>query len=312
MQAQFKATRADFERQVGAARAQIDQANERIAARTGRNLVLAIIIGLVLGFAMLFSLIFVKEIFVLFAATAMVFTTLELVAALKRHGRRLDAAPAVVAGLAIVVTAYFADSATRWAVLIASLVFVVVWRLVAQMVSGEKRAAYEVVRDLVVSVFVQVYVPFLASFALALVALPDGQWWTLAFIVLVVVIDIGAYASGLTFGRHPMAPRISPKKTWEGLAGAAVTAIIAGVLLAIFMLGIPWWAGVVFGVALLGTATMGDLTESLIKRDMGVKDMSSWIPGHGGFLDRLDSILPSAPVALAMYVIFAPLWGTVS
>ena len=116
-----------------------------------------------------------------------------------------------------------------------------------------------------------------------------GEWWVLAFIVIVIAADTGAYASGLTFGKHPMAPRISPKKTWEGFAGAALAALVAGLLLGLFMLGIPWWVGLIFGVVILLAATIGDLAESMIKRDLGIKDMSSWLPGHGGVLDRLDS-----------------------
>jgi phosphatidate cytidylyltransferase len=105
-----------------------------------------------------------------------------------------------------------------------------------------------------------------------------------------------------------MAPNISPKKTWEGFAGAAATALAAGIILAVFMLHAQWWFGIVFGVLMLLAATIGDLTESLIKRDIGIKDMSSWLPGHGGFLDRLDSILPSVALAYVLYVIFQPLF----
>ncbi|KXZ57850.1 Phosphatidate cytidylyltransferase [Microbacterium laevaniformans] len=126
-------------------------------------------------------------------------------------------------------------------------------------------------------------------------------------LIAVVATDTGAYASGLAFGSHPMAPRISPKKTWEGFAGGALATLIASVLWALFVLGIPWWAGVVFGLLILGCATVGDLGESMIKRDLGIKDMSSWLPGHGGVLDRLDSILPSAAAALALYFLFSPL-----
>jgi phosphatidate cytidylyltransferase len=104
-----------------------------------------------------------------------------------------------------------------------------------------------------------------------------------------------------------MAPRISPKKTWEGFAGAAAAALVAGLLLGLFMLHIPWWAGLLFGIVILLTATAGDLGESMIKRDLGIKDMSSWLPGHGGVLDRLDSILLSIVAALAMYYLLAPL-----
>jgi phosphatidate cytidylyltransferase len=121
---------------------------------------------------------------------------------------------------------------------------------------------------------------------------------------VVVSIDTGAYASGLAFGKHKMAPIISPKKTWEGFVGSVAAAIIAGVLLAIFMIGQPWWVGVILGLTMVVTATGGDLAESLVKRDLGIKDISSFLPGHGGFLDRLDSALPSAAAAYALFLIF--------
>ncbi len=149
------------------------------------------------------------------------------------------------------------------------------------------------------------YVTLLGSFAILLLAENGGEWWVLGFLIVVVAVDTGAYASGLSFGRHPMAPTISPKKTWEGFAGAAVAAIVAGVLISVFMIHQPWWFGVIFGVVALLTATVGDLAESLIKRDLGIKDMSSWLPGHGGFLDRLDSILPSAAATYVLFLIFS-------
>lgn len=303
--AQLKSRRADIERQVRATRATLDEANARIEARAGRNLLLATLIGLGLGLAMIFSLIFVKEVFVFFAAAVVAFTVFELTQAFRRAGRAIDVWPAVIGSLGIVVSGYFFDPAARWAVLVGVIVFILVWRLLAQMAQHTPRRVAEVLRDLASAVFVQIYVSFLASFAVVLVRQPEGQWWTLAFLTIVVAVDIGAYASGLNFGKHPMAPLISPKKTWEGLAGAAVAAIASGILLAIFMLDSPWWVGLLLGIALLGTATMGDLTESLIKRDLGIKDMSSWLPGHGGFLDRLDSILPSAPIAFAMFLLFS-------
>lgn len=302
LQTQLKAKRADIERQVQATRAQIDQANERIEARTGRNLVLAIGIGLVLGVLLLSSLIFLKWVFVIFAALIVAVTTFELVQALNKSGRRLDAIPQVVFGVGIVASGYLGDGPVRWSALLGSIAVIVVWRLLAQMASDSTRSAIDTVADLATGAFVQIYVPFLASFAVVLVRQEGGQWWVLAFLILVVSVDTGAYVAGLNFGKHPMAPRISPKKTWEGFIGAGIAAVIAGVLLAIFMLQVDWWVGVILGLLILGTATMGDLTESLIKRDMGVKDMSSWLPGHGGILDRLDSMLPSAPIALAVFL----------
>jgi phosphatidate cytidylyltransferase len=195
----------------------------------------------------------------------------------------------------------------HWVAVCAAVVLVVVWRLCAVLIVRERRGAQQVGRDILAGTLVQLYVAFAASLCVLLLRQDGGQWWVLAFIIIAVAADTGAYATGLSFGRHPMAPRISPKKTWEGFGGAVLAALIAGVLLAIFMLGLVWWTGLIIGAAILVTATLGDLGESMIKRDLGIKDMSSWLPGHGGVLDRLDSILPSAAAALALYYLLTPL-----
>ena len=163
---------------------------------------------------------------------------------------------------------------------------------------------------MLVTGFVAVYVSFLASLTLVLLRQEQGEYWLLGMIVAVVAADTGAYASGLAFGKHPMAPRISPKKTWEGFAGGAVATIAIAGGYGLLVLHVPIWVGIVFGVVILGCATVGDLGESMIKRDLGIKDMSSWLPGHGGVLDRLDSILPSAAAALALYFLFFPMVST--
>lgn len=306
LQAQIRLTRDDIERQVRDQRERIDQVNERIEARTGRNLVLAILIGISLGVILLVSLAFVKVLFALFATILVGFTTFELVKALRGVGRVVDLIPALIASILIIGTSYFFDAPSRGVILIAGIALVIVWRLIAEMASPAKRTMRDVVSDLATAAFIQLYVAWFASFAVVLVAQDEGEWWALAFIILVVSVDVGAYAAGLAFGKHPMAPLISPKKTWEGFAGAAACSVIAGVLLALFMIQQPWWLGVIIGLLILGTATVGDLTESMIKRDMGIKDMSSWLPGHGGFLDRLDSILPSAVVMFAVYSLVVP------
>ena len=122
--------------------------------------------------------------------------------------------------------------------------------------------------------------------------------------IVVVSVDVGAYATGVAFGKHPMAPTISPKKTWEGFAGSVAAAVLAGVLLAIFMLGQPWWVGVILAVTIVATATSGDLAESLIKRSAGIKDSSQLIPGHGGVLDRFDAVMFVMPSVYAYVTIF--------
>ncbi|MBD8024491.1 phosphatidate cytidylyltransferase [Microbacterium gallinarum] len=299
--------RAEFETQVAHARAEFEEANERIKARTGRDLILATLIGVAAGAVLIGSLIFVKQLFVVFALAAVLLGVFEFSRALVAAGRKIDLVPQLVAGGIIVVSGYFLELWLHWVVVFVAIALVVVWRLLAQMTARDGRTYGAVLGDVLIGGFIQLYVPFLASLCVVLLAQDGGEWWVLAFIAVVVAADTGAYAAGIMFGKHPMAPRISPKKTWEGFAGAVVAVIIAGVLLGIFMLGLNWWAGIIIGVVILGTATAGDLGESMIKRDLGIKDMSSWLPGHGGVLDRLDSILPSAAAALALYYLFSPL-----
>ena len=303
-EARANALKSDIQAELKVTRAQIDAANVKIEARTGRNLPLAILIGLGLGLLMLFSLIVYKWLFMIFAGAIIGFTAFELASALRYAGRDVPRWPTAAAAVAMVPAAFYVGDGGHWLVLLAAVLFVSLWRLAELLHPGHRASAGEVGKDVAAGALVQVYVPFLASFAVLLDGKDGGEWWTLAFLILVISVDTGAYASGLLLGRHKMAPRISPKKTWEGFAGSVVTALLTGVLLAVFMLNEPWWFGLIFGVTIAFTATVGDLTESLIKRDLGIKDISTWLPGHGGFLDLLDSILPSAAAAYALFLIF--------
>lgn len=298
------ATADDIKAQFEATKAHFDAANEKIEAKAGRNLFAAVGIGLALGGAMLLSLILVKELFVLFAAFLAAFTAFELASALRFAGRNVPRIPTVIAAVAAMPAAFYLGSDGKWLVMLAGVAFVALWRVAELVRPSHRTSAKQLWGDIAAGTFIQVYVPFLAGFAVLLTAQPGGEWWTLAFLLTVISIDIGAYASGVMFGKHKMAPRISPKKTWEGFAGSVLAALVAGVLLSIFMLGKPWWLGVIFGLTMVFTATIGDLTESLIKRDLGIKDISTWLPGHGGFLDRLDSILPSAAAAFVLFHLF--------
>lgn len=293
--------RDELENHVSHARDQFEEANERIKQRTGRDLIVATLIGLGLGAVFVASLIFVKWLFVPIALALVLLSVYELARALRAGGGQVDTVPQLIAATLLVLTAYFAELWLFWVALFAAVVLVVVWRMLAQMVAADGRTYGDVLADVVSGGLIQVYIPFLASMAVLLLKQEGGEWWVLAFIVVVVAADTGAYASGLMFGRHPMAPRISPKKTWEGFAGAVVVSVAAATLLAVFMLELPWWTGLILGIVLLLTATLGDLAESMLKRDLGIKDMSSWVPGHGGVLDRLDSILPSAAAALFLF-----------
>ncbi|GAB6858103.1 phosphatidate cytidylyltransferase [Microbacterium xylanilyticum] len=310
LQAQWQAKKAELETHVSHARDQLDQANERIKERTGRDLVVAIGVGLLIGGVILASLLVAKWSFVVIGLAIILLAVWELVLALRAGGRKVDLWPHLVLGAGLAASGYFADPWLCWVMLFVAVFGVIVWRLLSQMIVKDGRTYGDVLTDALAAGFVQVYVPFLGAIVLMLLHQPRGEWWVLALIVVVVVTDTCAYASGLLFGRggrHPMAPRVSPKKTWEGFAGAVLGSLVAGVLVGVYMLGVPWWAGLILGAALVASATIGDLGESLLKRDLGIKDMSSWLPGHGGLLDRLDSVLPSAVVALALYILFTPL-----
>jgi phosphatidate cytidylyltransferase len=306
-QSHVRAARDEFEHQIERARTDFEQANERINARTGRNLLMAIVIGLAVGLVVLGTLLFVKWVFLLFAIPVCLLGVFEFARALQVSGRRVDVWPQVVAGALLLLTAYFTGHWTHWVVTFAVITAVLVWRMMAQMTARDGRPYRDVVGDVLVAGLIQLYVVFLASLLLVLLRQDHGELWVLGTLVVVVAADTGAYASGLAFGKHPMAPRISPKKTWEGFAGAVVLSIAAAVLYGMFVLSLPAWACVLFGAVIVASATVGDLAESMIKRDLGIKDMSSWLPGHGGVLDRLDSILPSAAAALASYFLFFPL-----
>ncbi|WP_166873593.1 phosphatidate cytidylyltransferase [Salinibacterium sp. ZJ450] len=297
--------RAEIETQLAATRAQIDAIEERIEKRTGRNLIMAILIGLVLGGILLVSLLLFTELFMAFAAVLACLAAFELASALRFAGRDVPRLPVIIATLAVMPATFYWQGTGQWLAILGGMLLVTVWRLAETAWPDRRPSGRDLLKDIGGGLMVMAYVPFLASFAVLLVSQDGGQWWVLAFLIIVVATDTGAYASGLTFGKHPMAPKISPKKTWEGFAGSGVAAIVAGVLLALFMIDQPWWMGVIFGIVMLATGTMGDLTESLIKRDLGIKDISTWLPGHGGFLDRLDSILTSAIAAYLVYLIFA-------
>jgi phosphatidate cytidylyltransferase len=282
---------------------QVREVNQKIDEKAGRPLWQAIAVGLGLGLTFLGLLIFSPLAFALFVAVLIVVAVIELVTALKSVGARLSRAVLVVLALLPPAGAYlFGAVGMLWG-LFAAIVAVALGRILLAVVDARARPATG--DDIAKGVFVLSYLPFLASFAVLLVTLPGGLWWVLAAVITVVVIDTSAYATGLAFGRHKLAPQISPGKTWEGFAGSIVFAVIAGALLGQFMIDTGWMTGAVIAIALVGSATIGDLVESLIKRDIGVKDISSWLPGHGGFLDRLDSVVPSMAVIYIAYQILA-------
>jgi len=281
---------------------QVRDVNARIDKRAGRPLWQAIVFGLLLGGVFVGSLFWLVELFVLFVTALVVFAVLELAGALTLKGRLRSRWPLVIVSATMVpLAAVFGPEGQLWS-LVGAIILAVLIRSGRAVLQPDSRPT--TLPDIGVAVMVLAYIPFLAGFAVTVATSPGGVWWLFTGVVIVVSVDVAAYATGLSFGRTPLAPKISPKKTWEGFAGSLLAALVAGVLLGVFVLDVAWWAGVLLGAVLLGSATLGDLVESLIKRDLGIKDISSWLPGHGGFLDRLDSMLPSMAMLFVMFQIF--------
>ncbi|VXB83131.1 Phosphatidate cytidylyltransferase [Curtobacterium sp. 8I-2] len=301
--ARARAARTDFEAQLRQRKADFGARNEALTARTGRNLPAAIGIALAFAVVMLGTLLLFTPSFMVVAAFLLGVGVYELTSAMRFAGRDVPRIPSVAVAIAVVPAAFLYGQAPALFTLLGGIVLISVWRLVEVALARQKPPAGNVVRDLTNGLFVQAYISLLGACVVLLSAQRDGNFWVIGFILVVVAVDTGAYATGLNLGKHPMAPRISPKKTWEGFAGSVAASIIVGILVAVFMLGLPWWTGVVLGVLISGSATLGDLTESMIKRDLGIKDISSFLPGHGGLLDRIDSILPSAAVAYVLYLV---------
>ena len=270
---------------------------KRTPGRAGRDLPAAIGVGVGLGGLVLATLYSPwRWGFVVVVVAAVALGVHEVVQALRRLGARPPKAPLVVGGGAMVAVAYGLGPDALVLALALTVLACLAWRLVDP--------AEGFLRDVAASAFTATYVPFLAAFA-ALMAVPgDGPLRVTAFIALVVCSDTGGYIAGVLFGKHPMAPTVSPKKSWEGFCGSLVAAGAGGAIMFPTMFDASPLLGAVFGVAVVCTATLGDLGESMVKRDIGIKDMGTLLPGHGGVMDRLDSLLPTAPVAYVLLAAF--------
>ncbi|MEV5550049.1 phosphatidate cytidylyltransferase [Streptomyces sp. NPDC052309] len=264
----------------------------------GRDLGAAIGVGLGLGVVIVASLFVVKAVFVGVIAVAVVVGLWELTKRLdERKGIKAPLVPLALGGAAMVVAGYVRGAEGAWVAMALTALAVLVWRMT------EPPEGY--LKDVTAGVFAAFYVPFLATFVAMMLTAQDGPWRVLTFLLLTVVSDTGAYAVGWRFGRKKLAPRISPGKTREGLLGAVAFAMAAGALCMQFLIDDgSWWQGLLLGLAVAASATLGDLGESMIKRDLGIKDMGTLLPGHGGIMDRLDSLLPTAPVVWLLLVIF--------
>jgi phosphatidate cytidylyltransferase len=261
--------------------------------RAGRDLGAAVVVGLLLFGLVTGSLFLAPMVLAIVVAAAVVIAAHELTDAMARGGICLVAPVLYVGGPAMVLGAYFGGPYY----LVVAFGATVLTTLLVRLGGG----ADGYVRDIAGSAFVAAYVPFMLSFAMLLLREDGGAMLVLAFVLLTAGSDTGGYISGVLMGRHPMAPSISPAKSWEGLAGSVLLNIAIGSLFFHFVFERPWYFGAIAGVVLALVATLGDLAESMVKRDLGVKDMSSLLPGHGGIMDRLDSVIPNAFAAWALF-----------
>lgn len=269
-------------------------------SRAGRDLVAAIAVGLGLGVAILASLLFERHAFIAVLSISTAVGTWELAAALRRGADIAVPLPVLlVGGQAMVWLAWPFGLAGLAVAFAATALAVLLWRM--------RAGSEHYLRDVTAGLFTAAYVPMFCSFATLLVVAPDGVGRVLTFMICVVASDVGGYTAGVIAGRHPMAPTISPKKSWEGFAGSLVAGMVAGALCVALLLHGQWWAGMLTGALLVISATIGDLIESMIKRDIGIKDMGTLLPGHGGLLDRMDSLLPTAVIAWAALILVVPI-----
>lgn len=271
-----------------------DHAATKSGGRAGRNLPAATAVGIGLILLVTMSLVYAPLLFVAIATFASLMAVREMATALKIRDRWVVNEVAFPAAVVLPPLAYFYGPEFSLGA-VALCVIAAAWVRLRRGVVGY-------FNDLASTVLVIAYVPLLIGFATAMSNGELGAERVLTMILLTAGNDTGGYFAGIFFGKHPMAPNISPKKSWEGMAGSLLAQGLLGAFVAPLLLPIAAWQGLVLGLVMSVTATIGDLAESAIKRDLGVKDMSQAIPGHGGFMDRLDSLLINAVVAWVAFM----------
>lgn len=271
---------------------------EKRARRTGRNLPAAIGVGLGLGGLALVTLFTVKVTFLVLIAAMVAIALWELTRAVAQRQVALPAIPVAAGGAVALALSYWKGERALVACLALTVIVIFAWRL--------RGAAAGYLREVTAGVFALAYLPFPACFVGLMLVPDDGSRRALVFLILTVCSDVGGFFAGITLGRHLMAPAISPRKTWEGFAGSAVACLAGGAISLPALLHGAIWQGVLLGAAVLAAATLGDLAESMIKRDLQIKDMGTVLPGHGGILDRIDAMLITAPVVWILLLAFIP------
>ncbi|MGY5763876.1 phosphatidate cytidylyltransferase [Brachybacterium sp. DNPG3] len=265
----------------------------------GRNLPAAIGVGAGLIILLLGSLLVVPVLFPVVVGAAMVLGVFEAARALSEGGLRIPPVPLLVGSIGMVVSTVVLGAEGLLIATAAAVCVLILWRVTESM-------GLTALRDVAGGVFTLAWVPFLGCFTLLLFAQPSGPQLVLLAVLTPAGNDIGGYIAGVLFGKHPMAPGISPKKSWEGFVGSLLMGVGVAVAISTLLLQEAWWLGVVVGVVLVIVSTCGDLAESLLKRDLGIKDMGTLLPGHGGVLDRIDSILLAAPTTFILLELLLP------
>ena len=258
-------------------------------SRVGRDLPAALAVGGALGAVIIASLVFLPQAWVVIVAVAMAVATSEVATAAATSGVRVAVVPLLAGGQAMVWLGWVFGPDGALDAFAATVVVAMVWRLAG--------GAEGYLRDVAASTFVAAWVPLFGAFAVLLLTEDHGPARVACFMIGVICSDVGGYALGAAFGKHPMVPAISPRKSWEGFAGSMLFGVVGGALTVSLLLHASPVVGALFGALIVVVATVGDLVESQVKRDLGLKDMGDLLPGHGGLMDRLDSILPSAVVS---------------
>ncbi|WP_134323116.1 phosphatidate cytidylyltransferase [Cumulibacter soli] len=266
------------------------------AGKAGRDLPAAIGVGVGIGAVVLLTLFVYRPAFGALVLLVVGIACYEISTALRSRGFLVAWWPLVVGGAAMGASAWFYGLDGLAVATLLTFLVATGWRMTGDVEGFVSSTA--------ASALVILYVPFLAGFAVMMANRESGAVWVITWALAVVCNDTGGYTAGVLIGKHPMAPTISPKKSWEGFGGSLLAAAIASVLMFTLALDGQWWHGALFGLAIAMIATVGDLAESMIKRDLGIKDMSNLLPGHGGVMDRLDSLLFSAPLAWMLLTLF--------
>ncbi len=261
--------------------------NEAINAKAGRKLLPSILVSLSLVALVWLTLAYARVLFAALVAIAVSLGIREIARAFSAVGTRISMRTLVVATCGLTYAS--------WSAGVEGLALATAIALPVLLISRLRKGPQDFVKSATATTLALIYLPFLAGFLVLLARPDDGLARVMTFVILVGCNDTFGYLVGVMIGRHPLVPTISPKKSWEGLMGSIAFTCLGGALSFYYILDLQWWIGIIVGLMIVFTATSGDLIESAMKRDLSLKDMGSLLPGHGGMLDRLDSVLLSAP-----------------